>query len=59
MNRIGKTTIIFDIRDHASLSSLIELTPMNCFVGRHEVVPGLEGDRFPLPRANMAMPLSP
>jgi hypothetical protein len=58
-NRTGKTMLTWDMRDHPSLITLNELTPMNCFVGRSEIIPGLEGDYFPLPRSNMAQPLSP
>lgn len=40
-NRTGKTTLIWDVRDYQTLQPLQELTPMNCFVGKQEMVPGL------------------
>lgn len=45
-NRVGKTSIMFDIRENDKLKPLLEITPANCFIGSHETVPGLQGDRI-------------
>jgi hypothetical protein len=50
----SKTYLNYDIREYSTYNALIELTPTNCFVGRHEVIPGLESDYFPLPRSSIA-----
>lgn len=40
--------IIYDIRETQHLNPIIEFTPMNCFVGQRDPIPGIEGDYFPV-----------
>ena len=49
----AKTQLVWDVRDYYAFEPLQELTPMNTFVGNTEIIPGLEGDHFPLPRQTM------
>jgi hypothetical protein len=58
-DRIGKTTLIYENRDYPNFSAINELIPQNCFVGLHEMIPGLENNFYPAPRKSVVQPLSP
>jgi hypothetical protein len=49
---------MYDLREHACLSGLVDLVPQNCFVGQTEVIPGIDGDFYPTPRKFLGQPLS-
>lgn len=50
-NNEGTAKFKFSVHDVPSFKVLKQLVPDNCLVDRCEVIPGVSGDYFPLPRA--------
>jgi len=47
-NRVGKTIVMYEIKECPNFNGLVDLVPMNCFVGSNEIIPGLENDYLPI-----------